>query len=203
MNRKFSDYLHQTAIIFLALAFVSVAGTATLLMAQEASQSGEMPVVEILEKDPPNESTQSQAAEPSMAPSTQKTTAGTPQEDARGNTPRDATFWFRKGALVATYGNNKAAVDYFQRALRLNPQLSRAYFAQGVSFGQLGDFDRALTLISKAISMEPENGMYFYGRGRVYLLAGDKQKAMSDLKKASELDDADAIAYLDYLQQLK
>jgi tetratricopeptide (TPR) repeat protein len=112
---------------------------------------------------------------------------------------KDADYWFNKGALVSTYGNNKAAVRYFQKAIALNPNFSRAYFSQGISFGQLGEYQKAIAQINRALKMEPQNGMYYYGRGRVYLLSGDKAKAMEDFKKAADLEDEDALNYLDYI----
>ncbi|MGD2186349.1 MAG: tetratricopeptide repeat protein [Desulfobacterales bacterium] len=112
---------------------------------------------------------------------------------------KDATYWFNKGALVSTYGNNKAAVQYFQKAIALNPNFSGAYFSQGVSYGQLGEYQKAIAQINRALKLEPQNGMYYYGRGRVYLLSGDKTKAMQDFKKAADLEDEDALNYLDYI----
>ena len=116
---------------------------------------------------------------------------------------RDASYWFNKGALVSTYGNNKAAIQYFQKAIALDPNFSGAYFSQGVSYGQLGQYQKAIAQISRALKMEPQNGMYYYGRGRVYLLWGDKTKAMEDFKKAADLQDEDALNYLDYLNRDK
>jgi len=116
---------------------------------------------------------------------------------------KDANYWFNKGALVSTYGNNKAAVQYFQKAIALDPNFSGAYFSQGVSYGQLGEYVKAVAQIDRAIKMEPQNGMYYYGRGRVYLLWGDKAKAMDDFKKAAELSDEDAINYLNYIGEGK
>jgi tetratricopeptide (TPR) repeat protein len=112
---------------------------------------------------------------------------------------KDADYWFNKGALVSTYGNNQAAVKYFQKAIVLNPNFSGAYFSQGVSFGQLGEYQKAIAQINRALKMEPQNGMYYYGRGRVYLLSGDKTRAMEDFKKAADLEDEDALNYLDYI----
>ena len=114
---------------------------------------------------------------------------------------KDADYWFNKGALVSTYGNNKAAIQYFQKAITLNPNLSGAYFSQGVSYGQLGQYQKAISQINRALKLEPQNGMYYYGRGRVYLLSGDKTKAMEDFKKAADLQDEDALNYLDYIGQ--
>jgi len=108
----------------------------------------------------------------------------------------DADYWFDKGALCATYGNDSAAIKYFQKAISLDPQRSDAYFEQGVSYGQLENFFKAIALINKAIEMKPHNGLYYYGRARVYLLADEKEKAIEDFKKAAELDDEDAQNYL-------
>jgi tetratricopeptide (TPR) repeat protein len=112
---------------------------------------------------------------------------------------KDADFWFNKGALLSTYGNNKAAVEYFQKAIALDPHFSGAYFSQGVSYGQMGQYPKAIAQINMALKQEPQNGMYYYGRGRVYLLWGDKAKAMDDFKKAAELGDEDALNYLTYI----
>jgi tetratricopeptide (TPR) repeat protein len=110
---------------------------------------------------------------------------------------KNADYWFDRGALCATYGNDAAAIKYFQQVIKLDPKRSGAYFGQGISYGQLGQFDRAMPLINKAIEMEPQKGLFIYGRGRVHLLAGDSEKAMADFKKAAELDDEDAQAYME------
>ena len=114
---------------------------------------------------------------------------------------KNADYWFDRGALCATYGNDKAAIKYFQKAIELDPNRSGAYFEQGISYGQLEEFDKALLLIDKAIEMEPQNGLFIYGRGRVHLLAGYKQMAMADFKKAAELDDEDAQTYIEEVAQ--
>ena len=90
----------------------------------------------------------------------------------------DADHWFDKGALCATYGNDSAAIKYYQKTISIDPQRSDAYFEQGISYGQLGIFSNAIALINKAIEMNPHNGLYYYGRARVYLLADKKVKAM-------------------------
>ena len=128
-------------------------------------------------------------------PATKSPAAGRPSTPIK----KDADYWFKKGALVSTYGNNKAAVQYFQKAIALNPNFSGAYFSQGVSYGQLGRYREAIDQINRALKLEPQNGMYYYGRARVFLLSGDKTKAMEDFKKAADLGDEDALDYLDYI----
>ena len=109
---------------------------------------------------------------------------------------KDPVYWFQKGALCATYGNNQAAVRYFGRAIALDPGRSAPFFSQGVSYGQLGQYEKAFAAINRAIEMEPRNGLYFYGRARTYLLAGDRQRALEDFRTAAQLGDEDAQAYL-------
>ncbi len=109
---------------------------------------------------------------------------------------QDPGYWFQKGALCATYGNNQAAVTYFGKAITLDPSHSGAYFSQGISYGQLGNYSRAMAAINRAIEMQPENGLYYYGRARVCLLSGEKEKALADFRKAADLGDEDAQAYL-------
>ena len=118
------------------------------------------------------------------------------QNAAAGPEPRDAETWFRKGALVATYGNNKAAVGYFTKAIALNLNHGGAWFSRGVSYGQLGLYPQAIESIDRAIAMEPQNGLYYYGRARVVLLSGDREKAREDFRKAADLGDEDAQGYL-------
>jgi tetratricopeptide (TPR) repeat protein len=142
---------------------------------------------------------------------TQKTAKMTPADDIDSDDEekekvapvKNADYWFDKGALCATYGNDPAAIKFFQKAISLDPQRSGAYFEQGISYGQLGEFEKAIPLINRAIKMEPENGLYIYGRARVHLLAGDQDNAMADFKKAAELDDEDAQAYLEAVDELE
>ncbi|MCU0559243.1 MAG: tetratricopeptide repeat protein [Desulfobacterales bacterium] len=109
---------------------------------------------------------------------------------------RSAEEWFRKGALVSTYGNYPAAVGYFANAIALDPGHSGAWFSQGVAYGQMGRYAQALESIQRAMRLEPANGLFFYGRGRVHLLAGDRNAAVQDFKRAADLGDEDALAYL-------
>lgn len=127
--------------------------------------------------------------------------AGTPspkaaRPEAAPAESRDAAYWFQKGALCATYGNNQAAVGYFGKAIALDPGHSGAYFSQGVSYGQLGNYARALEAVNRAVAMQPDNGLYYYGRGRIHLLSGDREKALADFRKAAGLGDEDARDYL-------
>ncbi len=114
---------------------------------------------------------------------------------------KDFTYFMNKGNLLSAYENDKTAIKYFQRAIKLNPDRSSAYFNMGVSYGELEQYDKALQAINQAIQMEPDRALYYYGRGRVYLLSGQKDKALMDIQWAAELGNQDAKDYMEKKNQ--
>ena len=118
-------------------------------------------------------------------------------EKTSGVMIKDADYWFNKGVLFAVYGNEKAAIASFKKAIELAPQWSGAYFQLGVAYGEIGEYDAALKSIDRAIELDAKKGAYFYGRGRVLLLSGNYLKAQEDFKKAAALGDKDAMRYLE------
>ena len=111
----------------------------------------------------------------------------------------DADYWFNKGAICATYGNDTAAIGYYKKAIKHDPQNDIFYFALGVSFGEIGEYSKAIVYIDKAIDLNPMKGLYYYGRARVWLLSGDKSRAMEDFFLARDLGSIDARKYLKYI----
>lgn len=107
-----------------------------------------------------------------------------------------AAYWLDRGGLLATYGNYKAAVAAYTKALELDATLSQAHFDMGVAYGEMGDFDQALHHINTAIELAPGIAEYYYGRGRVLLLAGQRSRAMEDFHKAAGMGNPDAQDYL-------
>ena len=110
---------------------------------------------------------------------------------------KNADYWYDRGILVSVYGNDKAAIQYFQKVIELDPRRSDAYFQLGVSYGELREYEKAVSAISKAIELNPDKSVYYYGRGRIHLLFGDEDKALTDLKKAAEMGNRDAIRYFE------
>lgn len=118
-------------------------------------------------------------------------------EKTSGVIIKDADYWFNKGVLFAVYGNEKAAIASFKKAVELAPQWSGAYFQLGVAYGEIGKYDAALKAIDRAIELDAQKGAFYYGRGRVLLLSGNYLKAQEEFKKAAALGDKDAMRYLE------
>ena len=116
---------------------------------------------------------------------------------------KNSAYWWSKGSICATYGNDKGAIRYFKKAVELDPQNSGAYFQMGISYGELSDYKKAIVHINKAIELIPDNGLYYYGKGRVYLLAGDINNAIKEITTAAGMGNTDAINYLSKRSQIQ
>jgi hypothetical protein len=137
------------------------------------------------------------------APKEQSAPSIQPQEKDSAKEPKaetpveNATYWLNRGLLCATYGNDKAAIQYFEKALKLEPDKKEAYFNQGVSYGQLGKYDSALASLNKALLLGSPEDLCLYARARIYLLAGEAAKAHEDFVRAAILGNIDAQNYLE------
>ena len=101
-----------------------------------------------------------------------------------------------KGDLVAIYGNDKKAIEFYKKSLEMEPENSMVYFNMGVAYGELEKFEEAVAAIDRAIELDPSQGIFYYGRGRIYLMFGDKSKAFEDFKIAADAGNSDALDYL-------
>ena len=159
-------------LVVALLLFVFVSGNHSLLQAQLKSES-------------------KRVAEKKTQEDTDETEKRTDDQE------KNADYWYDRGILVSVYGNDKAAIQYFQKVIELDPQRSDAYFQLGVSYGEIGEYQKAVSFIDKAIELNPDKSVYYYGRGRVYLLLGDEDKSLTDFKKAAEMGSRDARNYLE------
>jgi Flp pilus assembly protein TadD len=107
-----------------------------------------------------------------------------------------AAHWLDQGGMLCTYGNFKAAVHAYEKALALAPNDSEVHFSLGVAYTEMGDYTNALVSIEKAISLAPDQARYQYGRAWCLLLAGRTAEARPDFQRAAELGSTDAQNYL-------
>ncbi|BAI93180.1 MULTISPECIES: pentapeptide repeat-containing protein [Limnospira] len=57
----------------------------------------------------------------------------------------NAEDFYRLGVKEALEGNYRNAIDHYNRALSLNPNLAAAYFARSMAWADLGDLNRAMS----------------------------------------------------------
>ncbi|KAF9529189.1 hypothetical protein CPB83DRAFT_869092 [Crepidotus variabilis] len=95
--------------------------------------------------------------------------------------PDDWLLYNRVGATMANSGRAEAALDYYSRALELNPGYIRARFNLGISFINLKRFEEAAQHILDALTLQDSDGLgdevaYHEKRGVVSTILWDTLK---------------------------
>lgn len=104
-----------------------------------------------------------------------------------------------KGADLLEQGRWTDAIQQFEEATRLQPDLAQAYYMIGVAvndahvncqnqFYSASWRHKGLEAVGRATELEPNNGDYYYARGLLYYYDGlhsdDAEKALADFDRA-------------------
>ena len=162
-------------LIGVVACFILINGTVAAVMAQREIDAEKAAVYKKLLEQKKQEQAESDASVPEVM---------------------DTKYWYDRGTLLSVYGNTKAAIDAFQKAVKLDPANSDAIFQLGVEYGTLGQYKDAIAAIDQALEINPRKAVFYYGRGWVYLLSGEKEKAVQDFEIAAQKGNQNAIAYL-------
>ena len=80
------------------------------------------------------------------------------------------------------------ALEYYDKAIRLNPTRHDAYFARALHRNRLGETDRALSDYSEAIRLKPDFAAAYYNRGLINAALGQIEPAIADYQSAHRYD---------------
>ncbi|OGD34999.1 MAG: hypothetical protein A2V45_01410 [Candidatus Aminicenantes bacterium RBG_19FT_COMBO_58_17] len=75
------------------------------------------------------------------------------------------------------------AMEYFKRAIELDPKYESAYNGLGIALKMAGDLDGAIVNWRKAVELKPDYAFALYNLGLAYLLKGEKALALEYLQK--------------------
>lgn len=109
--------------------------------------------------------------------------------------PKLANAWSNKAYFYLKTRQYDSAIQYYTKAIELNPKDYRNYVNRGMCHGYEGDTDIELEDYTKAIDIAP-NYLAFYNRGRYYLKHQEYEKAIKDNDKVIELAPDYAPAFL-------
>jgi tetratricopeptide (TPR) repeat protein len=102
--------------------------------------------------------------------------------------PDNAEITFALGNLRVAQGDLRHAVDYYEAALKLDPQHKGALNNLGVLALNANQSARAIGFLRRAILREPNNPKTHYLLARALDLAGDRAQARAEAARAVELD---------------
>jgi len=95
----------------------------------------------------------------------------------------DALTFFQKGFHFYQRRQFNRAVEYFQKAIRADPNLLNAYINLGASLSDLGKLSAAESTFTKALELEPENEIVLYNLGLTQLHLGKLPAAKKTLER--------------------
>jgi tetratricopeptide (TPR) repeat protein len=87
------------------------------------------------------------------------------------------------GVAYKYLGQYERAIEAFNQAIRLNPELADAYYNRGTAYGVLGRYQRAIEDFNQAIRLNPELANAHYNRGTAYGVLGRYGNAANDYNK--------------------
>jgi transitional endoplasmic reticulum ATPase len=85
-------------------------------------------------------------------------------------------------------GEFDKAIEHYNKALELRPDLLETYFNRGLAYTRKGLYDKALEDLNKVIELNPNLAEAFYTRGLVHEYKLEYDLAILDYNKALEVD---------------
>jgi len=107
-----------------------------------------------------------------------------------------ALAFILRGSAYRNMGDYNRAIQDFNAAIRIKPEIANAYNNRGIAYDYSGQYDRAIQDYDQAIRLQPNYPDAFNNRGLVYQEKGEYDQALQDFDQAIRLkpDYAEAIA---------
>ena len=84
-------------------------------------------------------------------------------------------------------GEFDKAIEYFNKAIRRDPEFAIAYYNRGCAYNEKGDYDRAIGDYNKAVVLKPDHAVIYLSRGSVYHNMGNYEQAVEDYDNSVRL----------------
>lgn len=84
-------------------------------------------------------------------------------------------------------GNHARAIECYQRALEIKPDMYEAHFDMGYAYDKLGDYARAIDCYQRAVEIKTDKDKAYYNMGIGYCELGDHARAKDCFQRASEI----------------
>lgn len=102
--------------------------------------------------------------------------------------PARMDWWFLQGYALARLGQHAAAVDSFQKAIRLSPEDEATWLALGASQSALGQSERAIQTYQQLLRNRPESASAYLALADIYLQKGQMELAISNYRENVRYD---------------
>jgi tetratricopeptide (TPR) repeat protein len=128
-----------------------------------------------------------------------KKAAKLPKKTTDKNAKQGDRDWRKEAVALwkdGKYSDPNKALDYWNKAIRMNPKSAEAYNNRGLAFYNLKRYQQALKDYSQAIRMKPADSIAYNNRGNTYYEMFKYEPAEADFNKSIDLNPQYANAYL-------
>jgi len=101
----------------------------------------------------------------------------------------------RKGLILDKLGRITEAIEYYDKALEINPKSKDALVNKGGSLANLNRLEEALECFSKALDIDPEDGAAWTNKGIANYQLGRNKDAVECLNRALRLEPKVTVSY--------
>jgi len=96
--------------------------------------------------------------------------------------------YFKLGNFEYNSGNFGKAVEYYNKALEINPKYDDAWNNKGAALSDLGRKEEAIRCYDKALEINPKSAVVWYNKGVTLANLGRKEEAKRCFEKSKEID---------------
>ena len=123
--------------------------------------------------------------------------AGTTKQtdDTKKDIKEYARRYFNLGYASYDKKDYDKSIEYYTKAIKLDPEYVNAYRNRGFDFNLKGEYGRAIEDYTKAIELDPNYTDTYLNRGAAYYNKGEYDRAIKDCNKAIELGSTNPGSY--------
>ena len=90
-------------------------------------------------------------------------------------------LYHNQGYSARKKDNFELAIEYYTKAINLNPNYFKAYFNRGFAYDKISQYDKAIKDYSKAIEINPNSAYAYYNRAISYDKKGELNHTLEGL----------------------
>ena len=103
-----------------------------------------------------------------------------------------AVSWFRGGYTLMTSGLYDEAIEAYNQAIELDPNVAGFYTMRGYAYSKVDKYKEALEDLNKAVELDPEDAQNYKLRGAVFGIIGNQVLGLANIKVAAQMGDEKA-----------
>jgi lipoprotein NlpI len=96
-------------------------------------------------------------------------------------TDQDVEMFYKQAMSYMGQGDAKKAIEFFDKALKIDDWYLPAWNDKGVALLELEDYQKALYCFEKVVTLDPVSSMPLYNKGYVQLILGDYADSVKTL----------------------